>query len=62
MTNAISGLALETLRDLGEFKKSGSKEGFRMQLQEELMCRSAADPPHVGLNCNCSKGHSQYFF
>ena len=35
-------VAIETLRDLEEFKRSGSKETFRQQLREEFVRRSGA--------------------
>ena len=34
--------AIEMVRDLEEFEKSGSKEGFRKQLREEFVRRSGA--------------------
>jgi len=34
--------AIEIWRDLEEFKRSGSKEAFRMQLREEFVRRSGA--------------------
>ena len=34
--------ATEMLRDLGEFKRSGSKQAFREQLREEFVRRSGA--------------------
>jgi hypothetical protein len=34
--------ALELLRELEKFKRSGSKEAFRKQLGEEFVCRSGA--------------------
>ena len=33
-------VAIETLRDLEEFERSGSKEAFRKQLREEFVRRS----------------------
>jgi len=44
MTKLQSSLdaAIEMLRDLEEFEKSGSKEGFRKQLREEFVRRSGA--------------------
>jgi len=35
-------VAIETLRDLEEFKRSGSKDAFRQQLREEFVRRSGA--------------------
>jgi hypothetical protein len=35
-------VATEMLRDLEEFKRSGSKEAFRKQLREEFVLRSGA--------------------
>ena len=35
-------VAIETLRDLEEFERSGSKEAFRKQLREEFVRRSGA--------------------
>ena len=35
-------VAMEMLRDLQEFKRSGSKEAFRKQLCEEFVRRSGA--------------------
>jgi hypothetical protein len=35
-------LATEMLRDLEEFKRSGSKEAFMKQLREEFVLRSGA--------------------
>ena len=35
-------VAIETLRDLEEFERSGSKEAFRKQLREEFVLRSGA--------------------
>jgi hypothetical protein len=42
MTNPQSSLdvVIEMLRDLEEFKRSGSKEAFRKQLREEFVQRS----------------------
>jgi hypothetical protein len=44
MTKLQSSLdaAIEILRDLEEFKRSGSKEAFRKQLGEEFVRRSGA--------------------
>ena len=44
MTKLQSSLdvALEMLKDLEEFKRSGSKEAFRKQLREEFVRRSGA--------------------
>ena len=44
MTKLQSSLdaAIEMLRDLEEFKRSGSKEAFRKQLREEFVRRSGA--------------------
>ena len=44
MTNPQSSLdaVIEMLRDLEEFKRSGSKEAFRKQLHEEFVRRSGA--------------------
>jgi len=44
MTRLQSSLdaAIEMLRDLEEFKRSGSKEAFRQQLREEFVRRSGA--------------------
>ena len=35
-------VAVEILKDLEEFDRSGSKEGFRKQLREEFVRRSGA--------------------
>ena len=35
-------VAMEMLRDLEEFKRSGGKEAFRKQLREEFVRRSGA--------------------
>ena len=35
-------VAMEMLRDLEEFKRSGGKEAFRKQLREEFVRRSSA--------------------
>ena len=35
-------VAIEMLKDLEEFKRSGSKEAFRKQLREEFVRRSGA--------------------
>ena len=35
-------VAIEMLRDLEEFERSGSKEAFRKQLREEFVRRSGA--------------------
>ena len=35
-------VAMEMLRDLEEFERSGSKEAFRKQLREEFVRRSGA--------------------
>jgi hypothetical protein len=44
MTKLQSSLdvAIEMLRDLEEFERSGSKEAFRKQLREEFVRRSGA--------------------
>ena len=44
MTKLQSSLdvAIEMLRDLEEFNRSGSKEAFRKQLREEFVRRSGA--------------------
>ena len=44
MTKLQSSLdaAIEMLRDLEEFKRSGRKEAFRQQLREEFVRRSGA--------------------
>ena len=44
MTKLQSSLdvAIEMLRDLEEFKRSGSKEAFRKQIREEFVRRSEA--------------------
>ena len=44
MTKRQSSLdvVIEMLRDLEEFKRSGSKEAFRQQLREEFVRRSGA--------------------
>ena len=44
MTRLQSSLdaAIEMLRDLEEFKRSGRKEAFRQQLREEFVRRSGA--------------------
>ena len=41
--------ALEILRDLEEFKRSGSKEAFRKQLGEEYVRRLGAASPDQAL-------------
>jgi hypothetical protein len=42
-------VAIEMLRDLQEFGRSGSKEAFRKQLSEEFARRSGAASPHEAL-------------
>ena len=42
-------VAMEMLRDLEEFKRSGSKEAFRKQLGEEFVRRSGAASPDEAL-------------
>jgi hypothetical protein len=42
-------VAMEMLRDLEEFKRSGSKEAFKKQLCEEFVRRSGAASPHEAL-------------
>jgi hypothetical protein len=41
-TQSFLDEAVEMLRDLEEFNRSGSKEAFRKQLQEEFVRRSGA--------------------
>ena len=42
-------VAVEMLRDLEEFNRSGSKEAFRKQLREEFVRRSGAASLHEAL-------------
>ena len=42
-------VAIEMVRDLEEFKRSGSKEAFRKELREEFVRRSGAANPGEAL-------------